>query len=98
MIRLYRGQIYAGAAVILGIVAFAIGYHVLSLGGVSGLWEFFLVMTGAAAVIMGLVLCALAYVWWVPKWERDEKRTGHVPGEKENDEHDQRALPVQTLD
>jgi hypothetical protein len=33
------------------------------------------------SILGTLILAALAYVNWVPKWERYEKRTGHVLGE-----------------
>jgi hypothetical protein len=42
---------------------------------------FLLFIVGALAAIAGLTFCALGYVYWVPKWERDERRTGRVPGE-----------------
>lgn len=82
MIRLYRGQVYAGLAVILFLCGFAAGYQVFVLGGVNGLWELFLLGVAMFSNIAGLVLLAFAYVKWVPKWERDEKRTGHVIGDR----------------
>lgn len=81
MIRLYRGHIYAGAAVTLTLLGFIVGVQVFYMGGIRGLFEFSLLIAWAFSVIAALVFAALAYVNWVPKWERDEKRTGHILGE-----------------
>lgn len=81
MIRLYRGHIYAGLAVALTLLGFIAGIQVFYMGGVTGFAEFALLMIWMFTSIAALVFAALAYVNWVPKWERDEKRTGHVLGD-----------------
>jgi uncharacterized membrane protein len=99
MIAMYRGHILLGISVLFGLLGFASGYQVFYIGGVTGWWEFILLMTAMFSWIVCLLAFAFAYTMWVPKWERDERRTGRVPGDgKEDDEQDQRALAVETLD
>lgn len=82
MIRLYRGQICLGIAVAFAILAgvAAWQYAVTDRGDVGSMVWFGLACTGAVGT---LVSVSFAYTEWVPKWERDEKRTGKFPGEKE---------------
>jgi len=42
---------------------------------------FLLFIGGALSIVIGLVCFAMSYVAWVPKWERTEKKTGHIPGD-----------------
>ena len=82
ILSLYRGPIYAGCAVLVGILS-TLGiiwyFRSPSSDGWFGLLVLFMSMLGGIAA---LLLVALSYMHWMPKWERDEKRTGHIPGEK----------------
>lgn len=80
---LYRGQIMAVAAVLFGALGLLLGYIYVStpvrLGDLGALLIF---SAACISVILALLLAAWSYMYWVPKWERDEKRTGKVPGDR----------------
>lgn len=82
--NLYRGQIMLAIAAVLCVmsVACVIGYF-RSGQNMDNPLVFLLFAIGCLTFIVAATLGALAYTHWVPKWERDEKRTGHVLGEKE---------------
>ena|SRR5688572_197496 len=99
MISLYRGHILLGISLVCAAIGFVAGYRVFYVGGVTGWWEFILLVTAMGSTIVAGVLFAFSYTMWVPKWERDEKRSGLLPGEKvADDQEDQRALTVESVD
>ena len=82
--NIWRGHILLVIALVSGLfgAAAVIGYFYL-LRALPGNDAVFLVfMIGCVLVILSLTSGALAYGNWVPKWERDEKRTGHIPGDE----------------
>lgn len=82
--NLYRGHWLLGLGVGFGILGMGlvIAYFYLLSGNPGSMWVFLIFMAGCACVIAGLTMAALSYGYWVPKWERDEKRTGHVLGDE----------------
>lgn len=78
----YRGQTMTaiGALFIALAIVCLVGYG-LSGQRVNEPGIFLLFVAGCLATIAGLTLLALGYTHWVPKWEREERRTGHIPGE-----------------
>jgi hypothetical protein len=80
---LYRGQILLALAVgFVGVGALDLWLYFGPLVYRQDHLEVFLLLIGGAfSIILGLVLFAMSAVAWVPKWERDEKRTGHIPGD-----------------
>lgn len=80
---LFRGQIMAIAAFCFGALSAALLYLYFAAFKRLGDWAS-LMTFGAACLcfIAAMLLAAWSYMYWVPKWERDEKRTGRVPGEK----------------
>jgi ABC-type amino acid transport system permease subunit len=84
-VRLYQGQIWLGAAIVaflLG-VFWALMLFVFETDDRSELTWFLMFIAWIISMVAMLVFATTAYGTWVPKWERHEKRTGHVPGEKE---------------
>lgn len=80
---LYRGPIYAGAATLVGILAVVGIVWYFRFHSYDDAWFSLLVLfVSMLGGIASLLLIALSYIHWMPKWERDEKRTGHIPGEE----------------
>lgn len=80
--KLWKGQamtVVGGGFIILAVAALVT--YGLSGKRIDEPGIFLLFVIGLLAMIAGLTFCALGYVHWVPKWERDEKRTGQVLGE-----------------
>lgn len=79
--RLWKGHIYAGITVLAGI-ATVLCLIAAFVWFPQDTWApAILVMTSGLFLVVTVVMSALAYQNWMPKWERDEKRVGHVPGE-----------------
>jgi hypothetical protein len=82
MIALYRGHLIAALAIIMAIIGLSLTLH-LVLGptpdGSSVGTIILTFLSYQAAIILGPV----AYIFWVPQWEREEKITGRFPGDKE---------------
>jgi drug/metabolite transporter (DMT)-like permease len=86
-VNLYRGHIALGFAVLFALIGLATAFYYVENDRALNEWyEVVMFMIGALTAILCLLLLALAYVSWVPKWERHEKRTGHVPGEERKSE------------
>lgn len=83
MMSLYRGQVYMGLALLFGVVAIG-SFLIVMLNDprMAELGWFALMCLACVSAICALVFTAFAYTLWVPKWERDEKRTGHVLGDE----------------
>lgn len=67
--------------ILFGVIATVATWWFLQ--GGRGLHEWHEVVTfmvASLSIIITLLLAALTYVAWVPKWERHERRTGHIPG------------------
>lgn len=81
--NLYRGQILLVLAVgFVGVGALDLWLYFGPLVYRQDRVEVFLLLIGGAlSLILGLLLFAMSYVAWVPRWEREEKRTGHIPGD-----------------
>lgn len=85
LVNLYRGQVYAALAVFFLAFGIAAIYTFTTIRDHSDPSTLIVLIVGMIAVITGAVIGALAYVSWLPKWERDEKRSGKGPGQnKEN--------------
>jgi uncharacterized membrane protein len=85
--NLWRGHIYLGVSIASGLIAMAlvlVYFYNLRLNSGS-LWLFLVFVAAALLAVVCLTTAALSYAQWVPKWERDEKRTGHILGEKEKE-------------
>lgn len=82
--NIWKGHILAGVAVVFGLVAVASFYAYFGTlrSQQSEVLTFLVFILGCIGFIGGLTSAALSYAEWVPKWERDERRTGKVPGER----------------
>jgi ABC-type amino acid transport system permease subunit len=81
---LWRGHVYAVAAVasvIAGLLALIASFR---MGNHEDLAWLLVVGIAFLCGVATLVFAALAYSLWIPKWERDERRTGRAPGERGN--------------
>lgn len=81
--NLYRGHILLALSVCFGLVATVdVLLFFLVLEADMNDWRAFaLFLIGALSAIVCLTTAAISYAQWVPEWERQEKRTGHIPGE-----------------
>jgi hypothetical protein len=85
-LNLYKSPVYALLAACCSIAAAALLVVSFRLSAENGSGDFlaFMAIIGAmVSIICALVFVALAYVNWVPRWERDEKKTGRFPGDEE---------------
>jgi uncharacterized membrane protein len=82
--NLYRGHWLLATSVVFGVIGIGLLiWYFRSLGGNPGSVLVFLIFVAAClCAIVSLTTAALSYAQWVPKWERDEKRTGHVLGDE----------------
>lgn len=77
---IYRGQWLLGFAVMFFVVALVVAFTMPSLA--STLVQLIWTLSWVMSIVCSLVFVALADRWWVPKWEREEKRTGRQPGDE----------------
>lgn len=84
MKNVHAGIALTVVAVSFGIVAGACGWMYFALvPRYSGNgFVFLLFVVACLGAIVSLTCAALAYSNWPPQWEREEKRTGRVPGER----------------
>ena len=82
---LYRGQIALAFAILFGLItAGSVWYYFTNDRAMNEWYEVVMFGVAVLSAIVALLCAALSYVSWVPKWERVEKRTGRVPGERRN--------------
>jgi hypothetical protein len=74
----YRGQVLAVVALLLAIGSGLAFMQFYNSGGQDE--QFYLLILWAVGILGGLVFAALAMHYWVPKWERRERRSGMPPG------------------
>jgi len=82
-VNIWRGHIYLAMAVVFVFGAALSGFLGFSADERwNGAAKLLLYAIGATCIIGALVTTALSYALWVPKWERDERRSGRFPGEE----------------
>jgi hypothetical protein len=80
---LYRGQILALMAVAFTALGVALFFTFwVGMERIGDLLSLGTLAASGLCIIVGLTSAAMSYVYWVPKWERVEKRTGSFPGER----------------
>lgn len=80
---LYRGHICLGLSVLWAGICALLAYAASQYGGRGDAVMLLLLGGAMLSGIAALLLATSAYTQWVPKWERHEKLTGHIPGERE---------------
>ena len=84
VVGLYRGHALAVVTAILVIIASILTIMLMADAFPADDMVWVIILTSLAwqgAIILGPV----SYMFWVPKWEREEKITGRVPGDKEKE-------------
>lgn len=81
--NVWRGQTYLAIAVLFVLGAVLNGLLGYMAGeGLNGAAKALLYAFAGICVVGALVSSALSYAQWVPKWERDRRLAGEVPGER----------------
>jgi hypothetical protein len=82
-VNVWRGQMYLAMAVAFSIGAVFNGFLGFVAGeGWNGSAKILLYVFAGFCVIGALTCAAMSYAMWVPRWERDKRLAGKVPGER----------------